>query len=156
MKFFIGTPDYNRVFDNTTRVKAYLRTGAAEIYESHQDLLGKIKNNQLEIDTVVDGKTQTYVYVVQEAVFIVSSKDKDETTSYSYGNRIQEISKNTPIEELKKEVDDKKEALEIETQKLLDKGLEDSLSNLIQSTILSLKEDVEFVQKVLAVAEERK
>lgn len=156
MKFFIGTPDYNRVFENTTRVKAYLRTGAAEIYESHQDLLGKIKNNILEIDTIVDGKTQTYVYVVQEAVFIVSSKDKDETTSYSYGNRIQEISKDTPIEQLKNEIDEKKEALEIESKKLLDTGLEDSLVKLVQSTILTLQEDVEFVQKVLTIVDERK
>lgn len=156
MKFFIGTPDYNRVFENTTRVKAYLRTGPAEIYENHQDLLGKIKNNLLEIDTVVDGKTQTYIYVVQEAVFIVSSKDKDETTSYSYGNRIQEISVNTPIEELKKEINEKKESLEVESKKLLETGLEDSLSKLIQSTILSLQEDVDFVQKVLTIADERK
>lgn len=156
MKFFIGTPDYNRVFENTTRVKAYLRTGAAEIYESHQDLLGKIKNNLLEIDTVVDGKTQTYVYVIQEAVFIVSSKDKEETTSYSYGSRIQEINKDTLIENLKKEFDDKKEAIEDETKKLSDTNLEDSIINMIQSTILSLKEDIEFVQKVLAVAEQKK
>lgn len=156
MKFFIGTPDYNKVFENTVRVKAYLRTGPAEIYENHQDLLGKIKNNLLEIDTITDGKTEKHMFVVQEAVFIVSSKGKEETTSYSYGNRIQEISANTPIDELKKEIEDKKELLETESKKLLEKELEEPLSKLIQSTIISLQDDVDFVQKILAVMNERK
>lgn len=156
MKFFIGTPEYNRIFENTTRVKAYLRSGPAEIYESHQDLLGKIKNNLLEIDTITDGKTERYTYLVQEGVFVVSSKEKDETTSYSYGNRIQEISAKTSVEDLKNELNQKKESIQIQSKRLLEKDLSDSLVKLIQSTVVTLQEDITFVEKVLEVINEKK
>lgn len=156
MKFFIGTPDYNKVFENATRIKAFLRTGPAEIYENHQDLLGKIKNNLLEIDTLIDGKVQKTIYLVQEAVFIVSSKGKKETASYSYGNRIQEINNNILINDLKTEIEEKKESIEMESKKLIERNLDEPLSKMVQSTIVSLQDDIDFLQKVISLVKECK
>jgi hypothetical protein len=38
MYFHLATPEYNKVQQNTTKVKVHLRTGIAEIFDQHQDL----------------------------------------------------------------------------------------------------------------------
>ena len=51
MLFLLATPEYNNVQSNTTKVRVHLRSGIAEIFEQHQDLMGKVDNNIVEIET---------------------------------------------------------------------------------------------------------
>ena len=39
MFFFLSTPEYNKVQPNIKKLRVHLRTGIAEIYENHQDLI---------------------------------------------------------------------------------------------------------------------
>ena len=54
MLFLLATPEYNNIQSNTTKVKVHLRNGVAEILEQHQDLMGKVENNLLEIEMQVE------------------------------------------------------------------------------------------------------
>ena len=45
MFFLLATPQYNNSQSNITKVKVHLRNGIAEIFDQHQDLMGKVENN---------------------------------------------------------------------------------------------------------------
>ena len=56
MLFLLATPEYNNIQSNTTKVRVHLRNGVAEIFDQHQDLMGKIDNNILEVETNFENK----------------------------------------------------------------------------------------------------
>ena len=75
MLFLLATPEYTNVQSNTTKVKVHLRNGVAEVFDLHQDLMGRIDNNIVEIETNFENRLEKILFVLQDAVFIVSNKD---------------------------------------------------------------------------------
>jgi len=164
MLFLLATPEYNNVQSNTTKVKVHLRSGVAEILEQHRDLMGKIDNNIVEIETNFENKIEKIWFVLQDAVFIVSNQKSNSTTSafentgtgvYIYAKRVKEINSSISIDELSKQYEQKNSLYEVEKQKLIDQNIEitDQTKN---SNLLIIKEDVEFFKKVIAVVKEFK
>jgi hypothetical protein len=49
MLFLLNTPEYTNVQSNTTKVKVHLKNGVAEILDQHQDLMGRVENNIVEL-----------------------------------------------------------------------------------------------------------
>lgn len=164
MLFFLATPEYNQAQSNTTKIKVHLSTGVAEIYEQHQDLMGKIDNDIVEIETSFDNKIEKSKFLVQEAVFVVSTKNSisasatsTETGVYIYAKRAKEISSKLSIDEISKEYETKKERLEKEESKLSDNGKDTSSSDrLTNSKLYLLKEEIDFLKKVILVVKEIK
>ena len=146
MLFLLATPEYNNIQSNTTKVKVHLRNGVAEILEQHQDLMGKVENNLLEIETNFENRLEKLLFVLQDAVFIVSNKgletniESKGTGVYVYARRVKQITSNTSIEESVKQYDLKALELEKETAKL--EGSENK--SILNSRIFLLKEEVEF------------
>jgi F0F1-type ATP synthase epsilon subunit len=161
MLFLLATPEYNNVQANTTRVKVHLRNGVAEIYEQHQDLMGKVENNLVEIETNFENKLEKFSFVLQDAVFIVSNKGLDEesenqeTGVYVYAKKVQELGPNLSIDKLTEEYTQKKEELDKELEKLNNKS-SDPLDSVINSKVLLLQEDVEFLRRTLVIVKESK
>ena len=159
MLFLLATPEYNNVQSNTTKVKVHLRSGVAEILEQHQDLMGKVENNIIEIETNSDNKIEKTLYVLQDAVFVVSNQGLDTTAEtkgtsiYVYAKRVREISPNISLDEVSKQYEQKNAALEAETQKLTGNATTDKVIN---SKIFVLKDETEFLKKVLLVVKEMK
>jgi len=163
MLFLLATPEYSNVQANTTRVKVHLRNGVAEIYDKHQDLMGKVENNLVEIETNFENKIQKFVFIVQDAVFVVSNKglDKDseteETGIYVYAKRAVEIGPTLSIDALSKEYDEKKEILDREIDKAVEINKEPGKVNrVLNSRILLLQEDVEFIRRSLIILRDMK
>ena len=77
MLFLLATPEYNNIQSNTTKVRVHLRNGVAEIFDQHQDLMGKIDNNILEVETNFENRVEKLLFVLQDAVFIVSNQGLD-------------------------------------------------------------------------------
>ena len=77
MLFLLATPEYNNIQSNTTKVRVHLRNGVAEIFDQHQDLMGKIDNNILEVETNFENKVEKLLFVLQDGVFIVSNQGLD-------------------------------------------------------------------------------
>ena len=160
MLFLLNTPEYTNVQSNTTKVKVHLKNGIAEILDQHQDLMGRVENNIVEIETNFENKIETNFFVVQDAVFIVSTKGLDKkldkkTSVYVYAKNVKEINSRLAIDEITKQYEKKVELLEKETVKLNQK-VDEKLEMSIKSKIFMLNQDAEFLKKVLNLAKQPK
>jgi F0F1-type ATP synthase epsilon subunit len=160
MLFLLNTPEYTNVQSNTTKVKVHLKNGVAEILDQHQDLMGRVENNIVEIETNFENKTEKNLFVLQDAVFIVSTKGLDKkidkkTSVYVYAKNVKEINSRLAIDEITKQYEKKMSLLETETLKLSSQNSE-KLENSIKSKIFMLNEDTEFLKKVLTLAKQPK
>jgi F0F1-type ATP synthase epsilon subunit len=159
MLFLLATPEYNKVQSNTTKVKVHLRNGVAEILDQHQDLMGKVENNLLEIETNFENKLEKLLYILQDAVFIVSNKgletnvESKGTGVYVYARRVREINSSTSVDEIVKQYEQKNSELEKEIEKSeTSSGESGKKSELIlNSRIFLLKEEVEFLKRVVTI-----
>jgi len=167
MYFLLNTPQSNNVQSNTTKVKVHLKNGIAEILNLHSDLLGRVDNNIVEIETNFENKIQKSLFVVQNAVFIVSNKglDKkleDNTSVYVYAKDAREINSSLVIDEIVKQYEIKNGLLENEKLKLKELPFEsddkkrEKLESPIKSRIFKFNEEVEFFQKVLTISKASK
>jgi hypothetical protein len=162
MLFLLATPEYNNVQSNTTKVRVHLRSGIAEIFEQHQDLMGKVDNNIVEIETNFENKLEKIWFVLQDAVFIVSNqKDTDSafesegTGVYVYAKRVKEINSSVSIEELSKQYEEKVNLFEKEKQSLVDQNI-DITDQTNNSKLMVIKDEVDFLNKVMAVVKDFK
>ena len=148
MLFLLATPEYNNVQSNTTKVRVHLRSGIAEIFEQHQDLMGKVDNNIVEIETNFENKIEKTSFVLQDAVFIVSNqqegKEEEGTGVYVYAKRVREITPSLSLE-----------AFETEKQKLESDNI-DPLDQNLNAKLFVLKDEVDFLKKVVSVVKESK
>jgi hypothetical protein len=153
MLFLLATSDYNNVQLNTTKVRVHLRNGIAEIFDKHQDLMGKVENNLVEIETNFENKIEKFLFVLQDAVFIVSNKGLEGTLDYKgtgvyvYAKKVREITSGLSIDELTKQYETKKASLDLELEKIDEKETNKALN----SKILLLREDLEFLRKSIVI-----
>ena len=121
--------------------------------------MGKIDNNIVEIETNFENKVEKLLFVLQDAVFIVSNQgldansDEKGTGIYVYAKKVKEITSNVSIEDVAKEYEDKKISLELENQKL---GTDEETDKAINSKIFVLKDEVKFLEKVVTVVKDLK
>jgi F0F1-type ATP synthase epsilon subunit len=151
MLFLLASPEYNNVQSNTTKVRVHLRTGIAEIFDQHQDLMGKVENNIVEVESNFENKSEKFVFILQDAVFIVSNKGLDtdseqqETSVYVYAKKVREVNSSVSIDEITKEYEAKQLQLENEIAKLPEKETK------LTSKIILLQDDTEFLKKSLGI-----
>ena len=109
------------------------------------------------LETNFENKAEKFVFVLQDAVFIVSNKGLDaeveekDTSIYIYAKKAREINSNTSVDEITKLYDEKKSELDIELAKVTE-----TEDKAINSKILLLTEDTEFLQKSLSIVKELK
>jgi hypothetical protein len=121
--------------------------------------MGKIDNNILEVETNFENKIEKLLFVLQDAVFIVSNQgldvnsDNKGTGIYVYAKKVKEITSSVSVDEVSKEYEDKKTSLEMENQKL---GSDEEENKAINSKIFVLKDEVEFLEKVVTVVKDLK
>jgi len=159
MLFLLATPEYNNIQSNTTKVRVHLRSGIAEVFEQHQDLMGKIDNNLVEIETNFENRLEKIWFVLQDAVFVVSNQKNNSTPSafeaegtgvYVYAKRAKEINSTLSLEEVSKQYEQKLGLWEAAKQ------AENANDKLSGSKTLLLKEEVDFLKKVVAVIKDFK
>jgi F0F1-type ATP synthase epsilon subunit len=171
MLFLLATPESNIVETKTTKIRVHLSSGIAEILEDHQDLMGKIDNDVVEFETNFDNKVETAKYLVQQGVFVVSTKNTisanskiPETAVYVYGKRIFEVNSKIKVllDDISKEFEEKniifqKEEQEIQLLKDEKKGQPLNSYELMKSSnFLLLKQDLEFLKKVIFIIKQLK
>jgi hypothetical protein len=159
MQFLLATPEYNNLQSNTTKVRVHLRNGVAEVFDQHQDLMGKVDNNIIEIETNFENRIEKILFVLQDAVFIVSNQGLDinsennkGTGVYVYAKRAKEITPNISLEEISKQYEQKQAFFEAESIKLAADGVD----QVVNSKLFVLKDEVEFLKKVVTVVKELK
>ena len=158
MLFLLATSEYNNVQLNTTKVRVHLRNGVAEIFNQHQDLMGKVENNLVEIETNFENKIERFSFILQDAVFIVSNQGLEGTLDYKgtgvyvYAKKVREVTSNLSIDEISKQYEQKKAELDTQIEKLS----ETKDNKALNSKILLLKEDVEFLRRSLTIIKDIK
>jgi F0F1-type ATP synthase epsilon subunit len=158
MQFLLSTPEYNNIQSNVTKVRVHLRNGIAEIYEQHQDLMGKVDNNIVEIESLLDNRIEKFLFVLQDAIFLVSnqelgnSSNQKGTAVYIYAKTACEINSMVSIEEFVKKYENKKNQLEQEKKNFL----ENSETLYLSSQILVLEDEKKFLEKILSVLKDTK
>jgi len=149
MLFLLATPEYTNAQSNVTKIRVHLRTGVAEIFDQHQDLMGKIENNLIEIETNFEGKVDKTILIVQDAVFIVSNQRLDAdaevtgTSVYVYAKRALEVNSSLTVDKVNKDYEAKQ--LELETTIANTSGMGKD------SKVLLLEGDVEFFKKSVGI-----
>jgi L-asparaginase/Glu-tRNA(Gln) amidotransferase subunit D len=152
MLFFISAPGYNSSQFNATKIRVHLRSGVAEVLPGHQAMLGKVDQNIIEVETNFENKSESFLYVAQQAVFVVSeggtidTPEAKDTKIVVYAKNVRELTSRGPIDEIQKEYDSKIGELERKTGK----------DEITPSELLVLKEDISFLSKVLEVAKTSK
>ena len=158
MLFLLATSEYNNVQLNTTKVRVHLRNGVAEIFNQHQDLMGRVENNLVEIETNFENKIERFSFILQDAVFIVSNQGLEGTLDYKgtgvyvYAKKVREVTSNLSIDEISKQYEQKKAELDTQIEKLS----ETQENKALNSKILLLKEDVEFLRRSLTIIKDIK
>lgn len=161
MQFSLATPEDNKkILSNATRVKVHLTTGIVEILDKHQDLLGKVSIDVLEVESNDDNKSEKSKFILQEGLVIVSNKgltvETAQTGVYVYAKRIVEWTTSLSIEEFSKKVEQKTAKLEIEKIMLTDATSNGLVVNQIKTKVLLLEDELEFDKKVLAFIKDSK
>jgi len=157
MLFFLATPEYNNVQSNTTKVKVHLRSGIAEIFDKHQDLMGRVENNIIEVETNFENKIEKSLFVLQDAVFVVSNQGLDTTIEnkgtgvYVYAKKAKELNSSVSIDEITKQYEQKASELDAERLKSVD-----LVDKVLTSKILLLSDEVEFLRRVVVIAKDLK
>lgn len=158
MLFFLSAAEYNNVQNNATKVRVHLNGGVAEVLDQHQDLMGRVENNIIEIETFFENRTEKLLFVLQDAVFVVSNKglgldkEKNQTSVYVYAKRAEEISSTGSSEAIAKQY----EVLVKQIDVLKEKQLSDLLSIILKSKIALMEEEAKFLLKIIAVLKARK
>jgi hypothetical protein len=144
---------------NVTKVKVHLRNGVAEILENHQELMGKVDNDLIEVETNVENRSEKFRYVAENAIFIVSPVKADAETQtaratdiFVYAQRFYEITPNLSLDELEKAYQQKNNQLEEELKK---QELQDS-TKALPPKIFLLRSEVAFLKRILVIVKELK
>lgn len=161
MQFSLATPeDTKKNLSNATRVKVHLTTGIVEILDKHQDLLGKVSMDILEVESNNDNKSEKSKFILQEGLVIVSTKGLDietaQTGVYVYAKRILELTTSLSMEEFSKKVEQKSAKLELEKLLLADVTPSGINTNTLKTKVLLLEDELAFDKKVLALIKESK
>jgi len=159
MLFVLTSSDSQIVQSNTKKVRVHLRTGVAEIYDQHLELMGLIDKNIIDIEANVENKIEKSSFLLQEGVFVVSNKgseidsykDYQGTRVYIYAKRFYEISPTIPLENLEvlmKECTQKQVEADDLSARLptIDNNV---IKTIVRSRIQRLKEDVAYLEYYL-------
>lgn len=140
---------------NCFSIKLALTSGQCEILPMHLPLVGSIDTGLVEMETInsMNEKIKKS-YLLQDAIVVVSNSIEEEASRvYVYARKMMEISKDLLIEELTKNLQDKKGSLEFELTSLKENQMnENSLTN---SKIIILKSEIVFLEKACQIVKEK-
>ena len=161
MQFSLATPEDNKkVLSNATKVKVHLTTGIIEILDKHQDLLGKVSLDLLEVESNDDNKAEKSKFILQDGLVIVSNKglsvEVAQTGVYIFAKRVVELTSGLSLDEFSKKVETKSTKLEFEKQILIEAPTGGINADKIKTKIFMMEDELEFDKKVLALIKDSK
>ena len=159
MQFSLATPeDSKKILSNVSKVKVHLTTGIVEILDKHQDLLGKVSIDLLEIESNEENKNEKLKFILQDALVIVSNKGLTveataaQTGVYIFAKRVLEFQSNLSLDEFSKKVEQK--SLKVETQKQTLAEAAGKNVDKLRTQLFLLEEELAFDKKVFTFLKE--
>jgi len=161
MFFFLATPEYDNIQSNITKVRVHLNTGIAEIFDQHQDLMGRVENDIVEVEALNENRLEKFTFVLQDGIFVVSTKGLDPKDSrgtgvYIYARQAKVLNSDFSLEEITKKYEQKSAELEIQNQKYNEAGATSVLGKSIAPKVLLLESEVKYFERVISIAKSLK
>lgn len=171
MYFTLSAPEVNKMLKNTLCVKVFLRNGAAQIYPEHQDLIGKVENNLIEVQASnLDNKIEKFRYFLKDAVLLVSSKslgskDRNQTLDEKmgvsiYATKAYELNSELSKEKAAKLWEEKKAVYEKELEKYQSEIKTNQDLNAkqgfqpVSARLMTLSDDVDFFKRLFDIVKQ--
>jgi F0F1-type ATP synthase epsilon subunit len=85
MHFFLSSSSENKGQTSVTKVRIFLRTGIVEILEQHQNLIGQIANDIVEVETTFEGVVSRELYVIRNGVLVVTNQFAPVGDNFEFG-----------------------------------------------------------------------
>ena len=85
MHFFLSSSSENKGQTSVTKVRIFLRTGIVEILEQHQNLIGQIANDIVEVETTFEGVISKELYVIRNGVLVVTNQFAPVGDNFEFG-----------------------------------------------------------------------
>lgn len=169
MYFFLSSPEYKNWQNNVLKVNVHLTSGIAQILENHQDLLGKVDNNFVEIENNFENKSEKLKFILQDGVFIVSRKglESEGMSVYIYAKRAYEVNAGFSSNSIAQECEKSKTLLEFEREKqtrfdtdVNNEGLSkeeiEKRRKRLETSILTIEKDILFFETALSLVKQSK
>lgn len=169
MYFFLSSPEYKNWQNNVLKVNVHLTSGIAQILENHQDLLGKVENNFVEIENNFENKLEKLKFILQDGVFIVSRKglESEGMSVYIYAKRAYELNSGLSTNSIIQECEKSKKLLEFECGKRVNFESDLTIQGLskeeiekrrkrLETSILTIEKDISFFETTLSLVKQLK
>jgi hypothetical protein len=170
MQVLLTSMDYTYMEHYATKVKVRLQTGEAEFYEQHQELLGVIISDFVQIERTIDNKVEIRSFMVQDSVVVVTTPKKEDlnpespnpnniTYVFIYCKQAIEIDSQTPIDKILTNCENLKIKLLKEQENLSFEKKENPKDvgvAVLETKILMLQRDISYYEKVLKKVKEFK
>ena len=85
MHFFLSSSSENKGQTSVTKVRIFLRTGIVEILEQHQNLIGQIENDIVEVETTFEGVVTRELYVIRNGVLVATNQFAPVGDNFEFG-----------------------------------------------------------------------
>lgn len=159
MKFYLFAPGetspdkVDRLLTDVIKVRAFLTNGVVEIFENHQNLMGKVENNVVEVEYSFQNKNVKDIFVLDDALFGVADdfskeflnpegQQTDEICVFLFTKSVREITDKSSIESIQDEYEKKVNQLQNNSQSTPNK--------------IVLENEIEFLKKIISVSKEYK
>ena len=158
-KASVQTSEGTKIISNVIKVKVCLKNGAAEIYDSHIDLMGTIENNLVEIYHRLDGKDVKAVFMIGNGVIVVSNKGLDSkeeekgTFVAVLGDKSREITESVTAASIASEIERSKASITNETA-LYNAMIGQPVAVSINSKIYLLQQELSFLERMSFIVED--
>lgn len=115
MMFIIDAPGFAYVQKNATKITGNLTSGSVQILTQHQELIGTICSNLVEIETDNENEVKKIVFFVKNSTFVVTTI-RNETTVFVRAEDILQISGENVINEINEMLEQQRKEIIIARQ----------------------------------------
>lgn len=153
--FVLNAPGFSYVEMMATKVTGYLTTGVVQILDQHQDLIGTVASNLLEIQGNEENETDKVIFFVKNSTFIVCSIKK-QTNVFLSGEEVQCVNAENSIQEISQLLQEKEKELAIAFANLNDKtsNINEFVASPKKDVVILLQAKVQFLKQALLKAKE--
>ena len=115
MMFIIDAPGLAYVQKNATKITGNLTSGVVQILNQHQELIGSIRSNLVEVETDNENEVKKTVFFVKNSTFVVTTIRK-ETNVFVRADDTLQISGENVINEINEMLEEQRKAIIIARQ----------------------------------------
>lgn len=154
----VTTPEFSNRHENVKRVRVELKSGIAEIYPNHQDLLGTIALGEVQIEELIDEKSVISTYIAQDGLVTIDnskSQNTEKTVIDIFSTQSIQITKELKYEYCNEKYDESKEELDKIFNLIKNPDELDEFESVMQIEFSDLQKEITYWDKIRLAVKDR-